>query len=100
MAEYIDRIAFREKLDSHYPFDEIGQKDQKYDYAKSVFLRELAAFPVADVVERKPGKWVKISPAGIYECSQCGQNVMTSDIEAYKFCHGCGAQMIGGDDDV
>ena len=44
MAEYIDRIAFREKLDCHYPFDEIG--------------------------------------------------------EAYKFCYGCGAQMIGGDDDV
>ena len=51
MAEYIDRIAFREKLDSHYPFDEIGQKDQKYDYAKSVFLRQLAVFPAADVVE-------------------------------------------------
>jgi len=50
--------------------------------------------------ERKPGKWVKISPAGIYECSQCGQNVMTSDIEAYKFCHGCGAKMIGGNEDV
>ena len=54
----------------------------------------------ADVVERKTGKWVMISPAGIYECSQCRQNVMTSDIEAYKFCHGCGAKMIGGDDDV
>ena len=50
--------------------------------------------------ERKTGKWVKISPAEIYECNQCGQNVMTSDIEAYKFCHGCGAQIIGGDDDV
>ena len=43
--------------------------------------------------ERKAGKWTQISPAGIYECSQCGQNVMTSDIEAYKFCHGCGAKM-------
>ena len=41
----------------------------------------------------KTGHWIKISPAGIYECSECGQNVMTSDICAYKFCHGCGAKM-------
>ena len=37
--------------------------------------------------------WVKISPAGIYECSNCKKNVMTSDIEAYERCHGCGAHM-------
>ena len=43
--------------------------------------------------ERKTGKWLKVSPAGIYECSECGQAVMTSDIEAYKFCHGCGKKM-------
>ncbi len=93
MAEYIDRIAFREKIDYHYPFDKDSQKDPKYDYAKSVFLRQLAAFPAADVVEQKTGKWVKISSAGIYKCSQCGQTVITADIEAYKFCHGCGAKM-------
>lgn len=39
------------------------------------------------------GKWVKISPAGIYECSKCGKNVMTDDISEYDFCHGCGADM-------
>ena len=43
------------------------------------------------------GEWKRISPAGIYECSFCGQNVMTSDIECYKFCHGCGARMKGGE---
>ena len=45
--------------------------------------------------EQKVGKWLKISPAGIYECSECGQAVMTSDIEAYKYCHGCGVKMEG-----
>lgn len=55
---------------------------------------------IEELTDKNVGKWVKISPAGIYECSQCGQNVMTSDIEAYKFCHGCGAKMIGGDEDV
>ena len=39
------------------------------------------------------GKWVKISPANIYECSKCGKNVMTDDISEYYFCHGCGADM-------
>lgn len=38
-------------------------------------------------------RWKLISPAGIYECSECGQNVMTNDISAYRFCHGCGAEM-------
>jgi len=42
----------------------------------------------------KTGHWIKISPANIFECSECGQNVMTSNICAYKFCHGCGAKMI------
>lgn len=43
--------------------------------------------------ERKTGKWTKISPASIYECSVCGQTVMTDDIEAYSYCHGCGVKM-------
>ena len=46
--------------------------------------------------QRIKGRWIKISPAGIYECSICGKNVMTSDIDAYDFCHGCGADMRGG----
>lgn len=49
--------------------------------------------------EPKTGRWVKISPADIYECSTCGQNVMTQDIKAYKFCNGCGAKMEGGQND-
>ena len=48
-----------------------------------------------DVALVRHGHWIKISPAGIYECSECGKNVMTSDIEAYKYCHGCGAIMDG-----
>lgn len=43
--------------------------------------------------KQKMGHWVKISPAPIYECSECGQDVLTSDIDAYRYCHGCGAKM-------
>lgn len=46
-----------------------------------------------DAVPVKHGKWVRISPAKIYECSECGQTILTGDIECYKFCHGCGARM-------
>ena len=42
--------------------------------------------------EPKTGKWKQIG-YDIYECSICGQNVMTGDICAYKHCHGCGAKM-------
>lgn len=35
----------------------------------------------------------QISPARIYECEKCGQNVMTDDIDAYKYCHGCGRKV-------
>ena len=45
--------------------------------------------------ERNTGKWIQISPARIYECSLCHQNVMTDDIGCYKFCHNCGARMEG-----
>ena len=52
--------------------------------------------------ERKTGRWLKISPAGIYECSECGKTVITGDISCYKcynkYCSGCGAYM-GGEQD-
>lgn len=52
--------------------------------------------PLEESAERN-GHWMQISPAKIYECSECGQNVMTNDIDCYKFCHGCGARMKGED---
>lgn len=46
-------------------------------------------------VQQKVGVWVRIAPAGIYECSACGQVIIPSDIDSYKWCHGCGAKMKG-----
>lgn len=53
------------------------------------------AIAALEHAQPKYGKWVKISPANIYECSKCGKNVMTNDISEYYFCHGCGADMRG-----
>ena len=40
----------------------------------------------------KVGKWIRIG-YDIYECSECHQYVKTSDIDAYDWCHHCGAKM-------
>lgn len=61
---------------------------------------DLDITPTAYVAPVRHGHWIKISPAGIYECSECGKNVMTSDIEAYEYCHGCGARMDGDDNEI
>lgn len=44
-------------------------------------------------LEIRIGSWKKISPAGIYECSKCSQNVLSNDISIYKYCFRCGAMM-------
>ena len=48
---------------------------------------------IKDVAPVKHGHWKKISPAGIYECSNCKNDVMTADIDVYKYCHRCGCKM-------
>ena len=67
------------------------------DYTNYEIVKKL---PSADVAPVRHGHWIKISPAGIYECSECRKNVMTSDIEAYEHCHGCGAKMDGDENEI
>ena len=76
------------------------------DTRKEELIRAVMADIVTPIIvcqptiepERKTGKWIKISPANIYECSRCGKNIMTDDISAYDFCHGCGSYN-GGEQD-
>ncbi len=63
-----------------------------YEQALEEIRDMIEAMPL-EQPERIKGRWIKISPAGIYECSVCGQNVMTDDIDVYYYCHGCGADM-------
>ena len=70
--------------------DKMKERDEELS---SICPKDIRALPTVTPYP-KTGYWIKISPAGIYECSECGQNVMTSDICAYKFCHGCSAKMI------
>lgn len=82
IARYLDEMS------KHF-----STKDNDYYDALMDAEDAIDDLPSADVAPVSHGHWIKISPAGIYECSECGKNVMTSDIEAYEYCHGCGARM-------
>ena len=71
-------------------------EDVDFDHTNSITFHTKHGKEVV-FAKRKTGRWIKISPAGIYECSECGQNVMTQDIDVYRHCHGCGARMDGGE---
>ena len=99
MHEYIDRDALKDRVAGFVPLF-VDESNKAYLDGLTDAYTLICQAPAADVVERKTGKWVKISSSGIYKCRQCGNTVITADIKAYKFCHECGAKMIGGDDDV
>ena len=69
----------------------IGQNDVvKVEHS---IISMLYMMPTIEAEPVRHGKWLRISPAKIYECSECGQNVMTDDIECYAYCQHCGARM-------
>ena len=67
----------------------------KMDEPRAIYISEALDMGIKALKNQKTGHWKKISHAGIMECSVCGENVLTSDIEAYKYCHHCGAKMEG-----
>lgn len=93
-----DAELLRRALDD---VDIVSAERAKYEWGLGLIesnIADIKELPSAQP-ERKKGKWIKISPANIYECSECGKNVMTDDISAYDFCHGCGADMKGEQDE-
>lgn len=88
MYEYVE-IVYERDIDNAPTIDVVPLEQYKSMENTCVKLQK----SLADVAPVRHGHWIKISPAGIYECSECGKNVMTSDIEAYEHCHGCGAKM-------
>ena len=71
------------------------------DIARCPFWQELDKLLVADVVERKRGKWELTTMDDgyaeyqLYKCNRCGQ--LTA--RRRNFCHNCGADMRGDGDD-
>lgn len=93
MDEYVEKAAFREHLDSVPPFTKYGQRDPKYDFAKTVFLSELASYPAADVAPVRHGRW--LSKEYMYGDPDVGVSDMWIDRIAeqsdyYAYCSECG----------
>ena len=92
MNRYINADALLKHFDSA---EQVGFGIIETQLAKELIQDE----PTADVVEVVHSEWKRISHAKIYECSVCGQTVMTDDIDCYSFCHNCGAKMDGDSND-
>ena len=79
--------------------EEWGTPDERWRQ-ESEFGEMIKALPAADVVERKKGKWIarpayKGAGWGVFFCSVCDNPVWW----ATDFCHNCGADMRGGEDE-
>lgn len=70
----------------------IGSGEYRCTNATEYLTKRIKTMPSVKLQEPKTGHWKRIG-YDIYECSICGQDVMTGDICAYKHCHGCGARM-------
>lgn len=95
----------RKKMPRYIDADELlTDKNQHYDWLSDehyVRVRTIELMPIADVVERKKGKW-KDDGKGLYMCSSCGKlwvhwwarvvplNQMCKEL---RYCPMCGAEM-------
>lgn len=68
-------------------------KKVRYELSKAAAEGGPVILPPGFELARSVASWKRISPAGIYECTNCHINLMTSDINVYKYCHGCGSIM-------
>lgn len=68
------------------------------DFANKDVWREIENAPTAEP-ERKKGKWIDTGWKTIYKCSECGNYLDLSGVNAGRgdanFCPNCGAEMRG-----
>jgi RNA polymerase-binding transcription factor DksA len=102
MPRYIDA----EKLKADHFVASTTANTTNYLY---VSLSQIESAPTADVVERKKGKWIKMSDAdGVYwACRECGEDIprvshfdpqfdlfpRLKSLKKTNFCSNCGAKM-------
>jgi DNA-directed RNA polymerase subunit RPC12/RpoP len=67
--------------------------ENEYNLTSSRIKKAVEGLPPV-TPQPKTGHWIKITPSGIYMCSECEHNVLTGDIDAYHYCHHCGIKMI------
>lgn len=106
MPEYIEREAAKS-----YPIrlNHYDKKNGNLDFVLGIesVVEYIGELPAADVVEVKHGEWMPVYYNGKLKggkCSICGKYKKAYNItllnKNYQFCHGCGAKMAGGDNNV
>lgn len=97
---YADKAERYKKHQEHGSYFDLANRIQSYETEAtfySSFSKELESLPLADVVERKRGKWIEAREYDpcYWICSECKRQV---DIQE-NFCPNCGADMRGIDDE-
>ena len=69
-----------------------GDVEKQFPKINEALKKIINSIPPLKPAEPQTGHWKKIGH-DIYECSICGQDVMTGDICAYRHCHCCGTRM-------
>lgn len=91
------RLIDADELEAH-----INKRMPMLYFAIHVMIAEISPVDetVTDFADRrrecgkvKMGKWIKRSPAIVYQCSICGGCFIPDVIDAPKSCHQCGASM-------
>lgn len=95
MAEYIERGA----LDKALTVAAANGKDKdRRTWAKAICVLHDA--PAADVAPIRHGHWIRVSLIGVFECSECSNQITVTDSkfakEVCRWCLHCGARMDGG----
>lgn len=97
MKDPIERQAIINELESWLKVE--GYSEGELNIIKAV-LYELQSMPSAQP-ERKPGRWITKLENNTYECSECGNRIITNKdyLKKHKFCFCCGAKLRGEQDE-
>ena len=94
VIEGIDGTPFPKNHGRLIDLDALIEKEMFGGYME-IKEKDICNIPVI-IKGTENGKWlVDDGLRKIYKCPECGQIVMTNDIEVYRFCHGCGMKMEG-----
>ena len=90
--KYIEYVAKEDVIELFRSYGHTGEDIPFHVLDDSIF--EMKA---ADVAPIRHGHWIRVSLIGVFECSECGNQITAADGEfakkVCKWCLHCGAKM-------
>lgn len=103
MAEYIERKLLKKRFLKRLDW---LKKDIHDEYSRALYdccetdTDLIDEIPAADVAPIRHGHWIRVSLIGVFECSECGGQIIVTDSkfakEVCRWCCHCGAKMDEG----